>query len=143
MILVLLSPARIKPPHLNRRPCIRRDVHVAPRRRNSQGVDALELRRIIYRAATRRLVSKSLRLRAFTYDPLLRHISHVHVVQDGNFLHRFERRATALRSTMSANLSTNTSRCPSNSSRLKSQIGSRLSPSTAPTNSTPGMTRRS
>src|SRR6185436_19013703 len=43
MILVLLAAPRIESPHLDRRPRIGGDVHVAPRRRNPQRIDALQI----------------------------------------------------------------------------------------------------
>ncbi len=60
MILVLLPPARVEPPHLDRGARIGRDVHVAPRRRNPERIEALQLCRVLYRAPARPLVEKSL-----------------------------------------------------------------------------------
>ena len=74
MVLVLLAAACIETPYLNRRARIGRDVHVAPGGRNTQRVYQLEIARHLYDLASWPLISESTRLRAFTNDPLLRHL---------------------------------------------------------------------
>src|SRR5436190_17419146 len=74
MLLVVLAATLVEPPQLRRRPRIGRDVHVAPGRRNPQHIDALQIPLVLYCVATRPLVTKSARFRAFTSDPLLRHL---------------------------------------------------------------------
>src|SRR3569833_1522726 len=69
VVAILLAPARIKAPGLNRRTRRRRDVDVAPRRRHAQRVDARERPFVANRALVCVDVSKSGSLRALAADP--------------------------------------------------------------------------
>src|SRR5712671_5949886 len=109
VVLVLLAPSVVESPHLDRSLGVGRDVHVTPCGRDSERVYALELRPLRDSAAGRPLVPESLRLRAFTNDPLSRHLSVAHerifLVDLGS-----RRRAPA-----ADNLPTNSCACPSSS----------------------------